>query len=58
MALILDYLLSFLFAYYGLFFGIMRAFKNKNNYNSSTETTPSDAEIAVIILSCEIFLGS
>ena len=30
------YLLSFLFAYYGLFFGIMRAFKNKNNYNDNT----------------------
>ena len=30
------YFLSFLFAYYGLFFGIMRAFKNKNNYNDNT----------------------
>lgn len=30
------YLLSFLVAYYGLFFGIMRVFKNKNNYNDNT----------------------
>ena len=28
--------LSFLLAYYGLFFGIMRAFKNKNNHNDNT----------------------
>lgn len=27
---------SFLIAYYGLFFGIMRGFKNKNNYNDNT----------------------
>lgn len=30
------YALSFLLAYYGLFFGIMRGFKNKNNYNDNT----------------------
>ena len=30
------YALSFLLAYYGLFFGIMRVFKNKNNYNDNT----------------------
>lgn len=30
------YALSFLAAYYGLFFGIMRAFKNKHNYNDNT----------------------
>ena len=30
------FLLSFLLAYYGIFFGIMRAFKNKNNYNDNT----------------------
>lgn len=30
------YLMSFLVAYYGLFFGIMRAFKNKNNHNDNT----------------------
>ncbi len=30
------YMLSFLFAYYGLFFGTMRVFKNKNNYNDNT----------------------
>lgn len=28
--------LSFLVAYYGLFFGIMRLFKNKNNFNDNT----------------------
>ena len=28
--------ISFLITYYGLFFGIMRAFKNKNNYNDNT----------------------
>lgn len=28
--------LSFLFAYYGLFFGIMRGFKNRNNKNDNT----------------------
>ena len=28
--------ISFLVAYYGLFFGIMRGFKNKNNYNDNT----------------------
>ena len=28
--------LSFLIAYYGIFFGIMRAFKNKNNFNDNT----------------------
>ena len=27
---------SFLIAYYGLFFGIMRIFKNKNNFNDNT----------------------
>lgn len=30
------YYFSFLFAYYGLFFGIMRGFKNQNNYNDNT----------------------
>ncbi len=30
------FLLSFLVAYYGVFFGIMRVFKNKNNYNDNT----------------------
>lgn len=30
------YALSFLLAYYGLFFGIMRVFKNKNNFNDNT----------------------
>ena len=28
--------ISFLVSYYGLFFGIMRAFKNKKNYNDNT----------------------
>ena len=30
------YYISFLVAYYGLFFGIMRGFRNKNNYNDNT----------------------
>ena len=30
------YAIAFLAAYYGLFFGIMRGFKNKNNYNDNT----------------------
>jgi hypothetical protein len=30
------YALSFLIAYYGLFFGIMRVFKNKHNHNDNT----------------------
>ncbi len=30
------YIISFLVVYYGLFFGIMRAFKNKHNYNDNT----------------------
>ena len=30
------YYLSFLVTYYGLFFGIMRGFKNQNNYNDNT----------------------
>ena len=30
------YAISFLVAYYGLFFGIMRVFKNKHNYNDNT----------------------
>ena len=30
------FFLSFLVVYYGLFFGIMRGFKNKNNYNDNT----------------------
>lgn len=30
------FLITFLLIYYGLFFGIMRIFKNKNNYNDNT----------------------
>lgn len=30
------YYLAFLVTYYGLFFGIMRGFKNQNNYNDNT----------------------
>ena len=30
------YLLTFMVVYYGLFFGIMRTFKNKHNYNDNT----------------------
>jgi Zn-dependent M28 family amino/carboxypeptidase len=30
------FLVMFMVAYYGLFFGIMRGFKNKNNYNDNT----------------------
>ena len=30
------FLISFMVAYYGLFFGIMRGFANKNNYNDNT----------------------
>ena len=31
-----TYIISFMIAYYGLFFGIMRAFKNMHNYNDNT----------------------
>ena len=30
------FLISFLIAYYGIFFGIMRVFKNKHNFNDNT----------------------
>jgi len=31
-----SFLLSFLIAYYGLFFGVIRGFTNKFNYNDNT----------------------